>query len=66
MRAALHTHGLKTGAAALGALNYASRATEMSIKWGEHTMEAWNRHGEALWCLLSSTSTPALRAVRQA
>lgn len=47
MRAALHTHGLKTGAAALGVLNYASKATEMRTKWGEHTMESWNRHGHS-------------------
>lgn len=65
MRAALLTHGLKTGAAALGVLNYASKATEMRTKWGEHTMESWNRHEETLWCLLSPTSTPALRALRQ-
>lgn len=48
MRAALHTHGLKTGAAALGVLNYASKATEMRTMWGELTMEPWNRHGETL------------------
>jgi len=49
----------------LGVLNYASKATEMRTKWGEHTMEFWNRHEETLWCLLSPTSTPALRALRQ-
>lgn len=46
MRAALHTHGLETGAAALGVLNYASKATEMCTKWSEHMMESWNKHGE--------------------
>lgn len=37
MRAALHTHGLETGAAALGVLNYASKATEISMQRGMST-----------------------------
>lgn len=35
MRAALHTHGLESGAAALGVLNYASKATESSVEKGD-------------------------------
>lgn len=31
VRAALHTHGLETGAGALGVLNYAIKATEISV-----------------------------------
>lgn len=34
MRAALHTHRLETGAVALGVLNYASKATEISVQRG--------------------------------
>lgn len=34
MRAALHIHGLETGAAALGVLNYASKATEIGVQSG--------------------------------
>lgn len=31
VRAALHTHGLETGAGALGVLNYPTKVTEISV-----------------------------------
>ena len=45
MRAALHTHGLESGAAALGVLNYASKATETSAQKGDELMTC-SKHGK--------------------
>lgn len=57
MRAALHTHRLETGAAALGVLNYASKATEISVQRGVSADGALER-AQILSCLLPPTSTP--------
>lgn len=66
MTAALHTNGLETGAAALGVLNYASEATEISEPAeGDELVMARNKRRKAGPRRLLPTSSPALTALGQ-
>lgn len=61
-RAALHTHGLETGAGALGAPNYSSKAAEISTQSGVGTRRGLGTSTERRF---PHPGTPALNVVRQ-